>query len=490
MILEKVGTKSSAGTIFLTPPNMKEVTVVIPCYNQSQFLLEAVESCLHQSQLPKRIIILLMDKESWKLEVMLNNLSPLIRVIRSARKSLPSARNFCIGIAITEYVLPLDADDTLPPDFIKEACKIDADVVYVGSKYFGAHTGWWPPTTAEEIDWDKQTTLRRNPIVCSALIKRSAWATVGGYSDTLTAYEDMEFWIRLHEYNFIFKKCFTTFLNYRKHAETSMLKDVSSDPNKWVPLYAEVIRHHPQYYGHIPKIIHYVWLGNNPKPIELIDAWKQCLPKEWEIKEWNETNIPFQTLPQFSREAVTAKKYGIAVDPIRAYLLYTYGGVWLDTDCVLKRDITPFCQYDLIVGHESVNWLNVGLVGACKSSLIMKQVLEYYQRLTSYGSALFNDPQKFIDEVGTGPQVLTRIMQNYAAFKPNGMPQTLQVNNERLRIEPACVFTLNDEMSGAHNFAQHLYTATWTDKVSNWAAGVQREYDKWKDQNNITIWRG
>jgi len=472
-------------------PVDSSVTVVIPCYKQSKFLKETVHSVLKQTRLPKQIIILLMDKDSWALQNELGNLDPRIKTICSGRKLLPSARNFCIGIATTDYVIPLDADDLLQSNFIEETRKIDADVVYVGAKLFGAHEGWWPPEMTEEIDWDKQTTLRRNPIVCTALIKRSAWVAVGGYSDTLTAFEDMEFWIRLHEHGFVFKKCFTTWLNYRKHADTSMLKEATSNRERHDRLYREILDLHPTYYGRIPKIIHYVWLGDAPKTTPLIDTWKQYLDDGWEIKEWNESNIDLKSknAPRLLREAYAARKFGIAVDPIRADVLNRFGGFWLDTDCLLKRDITPFCQYDFVIGYESAYWLNVGLVGARKGSLVMRKVLEYYQNL-SFTNVIFYDHDHFINDVGTGPHVVTRVLQELTGFKPDGMPQTIELTGKRIRLEPACTFVLDDEPSGAYNYALHLYSATWTDRAGAWADVVRREYDKWKSQRSITYWRG
>lgn len=467
-----------------------DVTIVIPCYKHSKFVLEAVNSCLNQTHLPKQIIVLLMDPESWKLEKELNALGS-VRSICSGKKLLPSARNFGFGLATTTYVIPLDADDILEPNFIQETRKIDADVVYVGSKSFGAQEGWWPPTMEEEIDWDKQTTLRRNPIVCTARIKRTAWESIGGYSDTLTSFEDMELWIRLHENGFIFKKCKTTWLNYRKHHDTSMLKEVVKDVERHRKLYEEVVDLHPFFYGHIPRLIHYVWLGEGPKPSHIIEAWKKLLPKDWVIKEWNESNLDLKSNASLKmlREAYAARKFGIAVDPIRAQVLYDYGGFWLDTDCVLNRDITPFCQYDFVAGYESQCWLNVGLVGARQGSMIMKDVLEYYKTL-DFTNLIFCNHEIFVKRVGTGPHVLTRSIQKLTNFIPDGMPQTIEISGKRWRFEPACVFTLNDEPNGACNYAVHLYNGSWTDQAGQWADVVRQEYNKWKVKNDITTWEG
>lgn len=474
----------------------KDVTIIIPCYKQAKFVKEAILSCLSQTMLPKQVIVLLMDPESQILQEEVSKCSPLLRVVTSGRKLLPSARNFCFGLATTEFVIPLDADDTLESNFIEETLKLTTpsiSIVYVGAKFFGTSLGSWPPSTDEEVDWDKQTTLRRNPLVCTALIRREAWATVGGYSDTLTAYEDMEFWIHLHEHGFLFKKCTTTWLNYRKHETSSMLKEVAKDSERNKKLREEIISLHPKYYSHIPHILHYVWLGNNPEPTAVIDTWKKHLPGDWEIKKWNETNLDLksQNVPKILAIAYYARKYGIAVDPIRAQLLYDYGGFWIDADCLLTRDITPFCQFDFIVSYESQKWLNVGLVGTRKGSPIMKEVIDYYKNLRINPSVIYDAPQ-FVETIGTGPMVLTRTLSKMLGSRwiPNNMPQTFELNEDKIRLEPPNVFVLDDEESNSYNYALHLYSATWIDKNVSWAETVKYSYNKWKKDNNITNWRG
>ncbi len=473
-----------------TSPHPNNVTIVIPCYNQANFVREAIQSCISQTVAPKEVIVLLMDPASRALSAELQNISPLVRTVSSGRKLLPSARNFGFGLATTDYVIPLDADDTLPNNFIEEISKISADVVYVSGKLFGSYTGWWPPDPSEEIDWDKQTTFRRNPIVCTALIKRSVWAAAGGYSDTLTAFEDMDFWIRLHELGYEFKKCHTTYLNYRKH-DTSMIKDTCGDKAKVRKLHEEIVDIHSEYYSHIPHVLHYVWMGNAPRPTAVIDTWKKHLPKDWVIKEWNETNIDINSpkFPKLLSIAYNARKYGIAVDPIRAWLMYEHGGWWIDADCVLTRDITPFCQFDFVASYESHAWLNVGLVGARKGSPIFKQVLDYYHNVKFIPSVVYGH-ELFVNTIGTGPHVLTRTLQKMTRWVPDNLPQTIEMGKDRVRLEHPGVFVLDDEASGAYNYALHLYSATWTTQTSSWAQVVYNMYHAWKNQQQITGWKG
>ena len=140
-----------------------KVTSVIPCYKQSKFVVEALDSCLKQTHRPNQIIILLMDPDSWKLKNDLRTRDPSIRVICSSRKLLPSARNICFGIATTDYIVPLDADDTLEPNFIEETRKIRADVVYVGSKLPGCEVIYLPRTPDISTIQIKEKMMKSRP---------------------------------------------------------------------------------------------------------------------------------------------------------------------------------------------------------------------------------------------------------------------------------------------------------------------------------------
>ena len=86
----------------------------------------------------------------------------------------------------------------------------------------------------------------------------------------------------------------------------------------------------------IPKIIHYVWVGNNEKPKDIkrcMETWKKHL-KDYEIIEWNEKNFDIDS-NKFVKEAYEARKWAYVSDYIRAYAIYNYGGIYLDTDVLV-----------------------------------------------------------------------------------------------------------------------------------------------------------
>ena len=95
----------------------------------------------------------------------------------------------------------------------------------------------------------------------------------------------------------------------------------------------------------IPKKIHYVWVGGNPKSKDIqrcMRTWKEHL-KDYEIIEWNEDNFDIES-NRFVKEAYQAKKWAYVSDYIRAYAIYNYGGIYLDTDVLVLDNLEELLE--------------------------------------------------------------------------------------------------------------------------------------------------
>lgn len=463
----------------------KTVSVIIPCFGHSNFLEECVDSCLNQSILPEKILILLMDEESQMMKEIIENKSNRIECIISGQKKLSEARNYLVGFLETEYFIPLDADDKLPENFIEEITKIDSDVVYVGAKYFGDSDGCWPDPISEEINWQLLTTFRRNSLVCTALIKKDAFIQSGQYSENLWAYEDMDLWIKMYSKNYQFEKCFNTYLYYRKvKKQESLLSKANSSKESIQNLQKLITKN--ELYKRIPKIIHWVWIGEKTPPQKIVDTWKANLPEgEWEYKLWNETNFDMECCP-FLKESYRLKKYGICVDYIRAKVLDEFGGIWLDADCVINKDISSFLQYDFFGCWENESFINIGLIGASKNNDIFKNILEYYQKIDLNLEEVLTNNNLFVKEIGTGPIVLTNEISKIHNISNGGFPVLFINNDKKFRIETPDTFVLDDSINGRVNFAVHLYDGSWIEEKNvKWSTVVQESYNNWKSKNKL-----
>ena len=103
----------------------------------------------------------------------------------------------------------------------------------------------------------------------------------------------------------------------------------------------------------IPKIIHYCWLSGEPYPEKIrkcIASWKEILP-DYTIKLWDMNSFDVNSI-DFVREAVSVRKWAFAADYIRLYALYTEGGIYLDSDVLVRKSFNPFLDNDLFSAVE------------------------------------------------------------------------------------------------------------------------------------------
>ncbi|NCD71700.1 glycosyltransferase [Mucilaginibacter agri] len=195
--------------------------IVISCRNYGRFLEEAVNSVLYNHA---DYIITIVDDASTDntAEVCrrLTNSYPFIKYIRNEQQmGAGHSRNKGIGLTDSVFVIMLDADDKLGPEYLFEAEKMlrkDADVVNPDAILFGNIASRWP--VPETVSLDMQ--LDKNHVHCCSAFRRSYWAQVGGLDEKMLCWEDYEFWIRVSENGARIKKIAGNHFYYRKHGES------------------------------------------------------------------------------------------------------------------------------------------------------------------------------------------------------------------------------------------------------------------------------
>ncbi|MBC8018618.1 MAG: glycosyltransferase family 2 protein, partial [Verrucomicrobia bacterium] len=179
------------------------VSVVIPCYNHGVYLDQAVESVLRQTFADFEIVVVddgSNDQETTRL--LKDYHRPKTRVLHTANRGVSSARNTGIQSSNGAYILPLDADDMIAPDYLEKAVAIldakpQVGVVYCDQQMFGAGKG---PCVFPA--YDPVTLLFENLILSCALYRKSDWQKVGGYSSKFVyGWEDWDFWVSMSQLN-------------------------------------------------------------------------------------------------------------------------------------------------------------------------------------------------------------------------------------------------------------------------------------------------
>lgn len=176
------------------------VSIIVPCYNQAQYLAEALQSVLDQTYSNWECIII-NDGSPDNTEAVAQEwleTDNRFKYIFKKNGGLSSARNAGNTIAEGEFILPLDADDRIGPNYLSLAVdefKKDSDlkVVYCQAEKFGDEVGEWklPCYSIKNLAID-------NMIFCSAIYKKGDWEIVGGYDlNMIYGLEDWEFWISI-----------------------------------------------------------------------------------------------------------------------------------------------------------------------------------------------------------------------------------------------------------------------------------------------------
>lgn len=129
----------------------------------------------------------------------------------------------------------------------------------------------------------------------------------------------------------------------------------------------------------IPKIIHYCWFGGNPMPASIqkyVETWKQNCP-DYTFFCWTEKNYDV-CKNDYLKEAYQAGKWAFVSDFCRLDVLYTYGGIYLDTDVEMVKPLTPFLNARAFCGFEVKDTLSTAVIGAEKGHDIIGDMLASY----------------------------------------------------------------------------------------------------------------
>ena len=107
----------------------------------------------------------------------------------------------------------------------------------------------------------------------------------------------------------------------------------------------------------IPKILHYCWFGKGEFPKreqKCLKSWHKYL-NSFDWKLWNEENFDVNC-NEYVKEAYAAKKYMYVSDYCRLLVLYNCGGLYLDTDCLVKKDFSDLLGGKSFTGYGGDNW--------------------------------------------------------------------------------------------------------------------------------------
>jgi glycosyltransferase involved in cell wall biosynthesis len=225
------------------------VSIVIPTYNYAAYLAEAIASALAQDH--PRTEVIVVDDGSQDDSLAVARRFP-VQVVAQANRGLSAARNAGAKRARGEYLVFLDADDTLPRDYVSctlrtlQSLPPRVAFAYTPVQHFGNAT-----RRVEPPPFSVRAMVRNNLAHASSLIRAEPFREVGGYDESWqTAFEDHELWLRLLSRGYEGVLVDEVALNYRQHGP-SMSRITSRE--KWDAVRWRIRLRYPRFYW--PKIV-------------------------------------------------------------------------------------------------------------------------------------------------------------------------------------------------------------------------------------------
>lgn len=207
----------------------------------------------------------------------------------------------------------------------------------------------------------------------------------------------------------------------------------------------------------IPKVIHYCWFGDKPIPESVskcISSWEKHCP-EYEIRKWSEKDIDI-SINQYTQQAYTAKAWGFVPDYLRLWIIYNYGGIYLDTDVQVIRSFDPLLNHNAFAGMEEPEYVALGLgFGAEAGNEFIKEHMQQYDALS------------FINKDGSynktpSPHYTTALLKEHGFI-----PGKVEIQNlDNVVIYPPEYFCPKEFSTGItritrNTFSIHQFDASW-----------------------------
>jgi glycosyltransferase involved in cell wall biosynthesis len=209
------------------------VTVAVSLYNYAKYISECLDSIAAQTH--NSIELIVVDDTSDKddsLDVALSWLREhqgrfrrSLLLHHDRNQGLAQARNTAFSAASSDTIFVIDADNSIYRSAIAKLYAV-LNCHYHGAAYSQLRLFGDEDCLGLADLWSKEKLKKGNYIDAMALVRKSAWEAVGGYSPT-DGWEDFDFWCKFIEHGIEAIFLPETLCRYRVHG-ASMLKSETS----------------------------------------------------------------------------------------------------------------------------------------------------------------------------------------------------------------------------------------------------------------------
>lgn len=215
-----------------------KVSVVIPTYNTTRYIAEALDSVRRQTFRDfETIVVNDGSPDTADLEKVLEPYRGEIIYVSKPNGGPSSARNAGVTASQAPLIAFLDSDDTWESTFLQVLVDLfaenpDIDVVYSNAVLFG-DTDLKGQTLMDMCPFQEEITFEsilssRAWVFVSCIVRKEVLVRVGGFDQDLRYGEDLDLWLRIAHGGCKFLPCSQPLVRYRKRA-SSLTAECSPD---------------------------------------------------------------------------------------------------------------------------------------------------------------------------------------------------------------------------------------------------------------------
>ena len=189
-----------------------------------------------------------------------------------------------------------------------------------------------------------------------------------------------------------------------------------------------------------------------------MDTWRKFMP-DYEIKLWNAHNFDVSIHP-YVEEAYREGKFAFVSDYVRLWVLYNFGGIYLDSDIEVTRSFDDLLENRAFTGIEDFGRVAAWIFASEKGNPLFKQFMDDYDgRHFVLGDGLY--------DLTPNPEPITKRLIKYGLTTKNEIQHL-----ENITVYPMtyfCPFNPYRECGECFSddtYANHHFNGTWQ-KVLN-----------------------
>lgn len=266
------------------------VSIVIPCYNTAEYIIETLDSISKQTY--KNIEIIALDDgsndDTYSIIENYKKQDDRLQTYSIPNGGSSKARMVGAKAAKGKYLLFLDSDDLIDPSYIKKCLDVAEngyDIVYSKARFFGRKKGELYLPEYQLLDF-----LCSNCIYVSALIRKDLFDEVGGFDESIMQMEDLECFINMIKHGAKVYRVSEELFFYRKRDDKSSKSDSAKVDEMEKSFLSIYLKHYDFYKSHNLGLKDLLWRMHKHRN----NKWRRWAYRIFKYKKYREEYEGYQ----------------------------------------------------------------------------------------------------------------------------------------------------------------------------------------------------